>query len=96
MTKPLSPDLHICTIQAVEVEGMSCRAAAGRFGVAPSTAVELLRQMKARADIYHAAPGRGYHFTALNLMHSSKRNGGFQTSFSTSFLLLNRIGLNCD
>ena len=47
MTKPLSPDLRIRIIQAVEVEGMSCRAAAGRFGVAPSTVVELLRQWKA-------------------------------------------------
>jgi transposase len=46
MTKPLSPDLRIRIIQAVEVEGMSCRAAAGRFGVAPSTAVDLLRQWK--------------------------------------------------
>jgi transposase len=46
MTKPLSPDLRIRIIQAVEVEGLSCRAAAERFGVAPSTAVDLLRQWK--------------------------------------------------
>ena len=38
MTKPLSPDLRIRIIQAVEVEGMSRRAAAEHFGVAPSTA----------------------------------------------------------
>lgn len=48
MTKPLSPDLRIRIIQAVEVEGLSCRAAAERFGVAPSTAVDLLRQWKVR------------------------------------------------
>jgi transposase len=46
MTKPLSPDLRIRIIQAVEVEGMSCRAAPGCFGVAPSTVAELLRQWK--------------------------------------------------
>jgi transposase len=47
MTKPLSPDLRIRIIQAAEVEGMSRRAAAERFGVAPSRAVEVLRQWKA-------------------------------------------------
>ena len=46
MTKPLSPDLRRRIIKAVEVEGMSRRAAAERFGVAPSTAVELLHQWK--------------------------------------------------
>lgn len=35
-------DLRIRIIQAVEVEGMCRRSAAERFGVAPSTAVELL------------------------------------------------------
>jgi transposase len=42
MTKPLSPDLRLRIIRAVEDEGMSCRGAAGRFGVAPSTAIELV------------------------------------------------------
>jgi transposase len=43
MTKPLSPDLRVRIIRAVEDEGMSCRGAAGRFGVAPSTAIELVK-----------------------------------------------------
>jgi transposase len=43
MTKALSPDLRVRIIQAVETEGMSRRAAAERFDVAPSTAVELVR-----------------------------------------------------
>jgi transposase len=42
MTKALSPDLRLRIIRAVEDEGMSCRSAAGRFGVAPSTAIELV------------------------------------------------------
>ena len=58
MTKPLSPDLRIRIIQAVEVEGMSRRAAAKRFGVAPSTAVEVLRQWKA-TGAYEARPQGG-------------------------------------
>ena len=38
MAKPLSADLRLRIILAVEEEGMSRRAAATRFGVAPSTA----------------------------------------------------------
>jgi transposase len=47
MTKPLSLDLRRRIIRAVEKEGMSRRAAATRFDVAPSTVVELVRQWKA-------------------------------------------------
>jgi putative transposase len=43
MTKPLSLDLRCRVIRAVEEEGMSRRATATRFGVAPSTVVELVR-----------------------------------------------------
>jgi transposase len=50
MTKPLSLDLRRRIIRAVEEEGMSRRAAAARFGVAPSTAVELMRQWKATGN----------------------------------------------
>jgi transposase len=40
MTKPLSPDLRLRVVGAVDA-GMSRRAAADRFGVAPSAAVKL-------------------------------------------------------
>jgi putative transposase len=46
MTKPLSSDLRRRIIGAVEEEGMSRRAAAARFSVAPSTVIELVRQWK--------------------------------------------------
>lgn len=42
MAKPLSLDLRLRIVRAVEEEGMSCRGAASRFGVAPSTAIELI------------------------------------------------------
>ena len=42
MAKPLSSDLRLRIIRAVIDEGMSCRGAASRFGVAPSTAIELV------------------------------------------------------
>lgn len=45
MTKPLSDDLRVRLIDAVG-KGMSCRAAAGRFGVAASTAVKLVRRWR--------------------------------------------------
>jgi len=46
MAKPLSPDLRLRIIRAVEDEGMSCRGAASRFGVAPSTAIELVGEWR--------------------------------------------------
>ena len=46
MTKPLSLDLRRRIIHAVEEEGMSRWAAAARFGVAPSTVVEFVRQWR--------------------------------------------------
>jgi transposase len=42
MAKPLSSDLRLRIIRAVEDEGLSCRGAAIRFDVAPSTAIELV------------------------------------------------------
>src|SRR5450755_53489 len=42
MAKPLSSDLRLRIIRAVEDEGLSCRGAAVRFDVAPSTAIELV------------------------------------------------------
>ena len=71
MTKPLSPDLRIRIIQAVEVEGMSRRAAAERFGVAPSTAVELLRQWKATGT-YEARPQGGDRRSAPIEAHAAE------------------------
>jgi transposase len=46
MAKPLSSDLRLRIIRAVEDEGMSCRGAAGRFDVAPSTAIELVSEWR--------------------------------------------------
>lgn len=45
MTKPLSNDLRARLIAAVG-GGMTCRAAADRFGVAPSTAVKWVRRWR--------------------------------------------------
>ncbi len=45
MTKPLSNDLRVRLIDAV-AHGMSCRAAADRFGVAASTAVKWVRRWR--------------------------------------------------
>lgn len=45
MTKPLSNDLRERVIEAV-ASGASCRAAAGRFGIVPSTAVKWTRRWR--------------------------------------------------
>lgn len=52
MTQPLSDDLRRRVIRAVG-QGMSCRAAAERFGVAASTAVKLVRRWRTQGT---AAP----------------------------------------
>jgi len=71
MTKALPPDLRIRIIRAVEIEGMSCRAAAERFGVAPSTAVELLRQWKTTGT-YAARPQGGDRRSAPIEAHAAE------------------------
>ena len=53
MATPLSEDLRIRIIQAVE-GGMSRRAAAERFGVSPSSPVRFVSEWRRR----RATPGR--------------------------------------
>ena len=55
MSGPYSMDLRERLVHAVEVEGSSRRAAAKRFGVAASTAVEWLKRV---ATTGSAAPGQ--------------------------------------
>ena len=45
MGQPLSVDLRSRVLAAID-EGLSCRAAAARFGVAPSTAIRWLAQWR--------------------------------------------------
>jgi transposase len=45
MAKPLSEDLRLRVVQAVE-GGMSRRAAAERFGISPSSAVRFVREWR--------------------------------------------------
>ena len=49
MAQPLSMDLRSRVLAAVD-GGMSCRAAASRFGVAPSTAIRWQTQRRERGD----------------------------------------------
>ena len=71
MSKPLSLDLRRRIVRAVEEEGMSRRAAAARFGVAPSTAVELVRQWKATGNC-EARPQGGDRRSARIEAHSAQ------------------------
>ncbi len=57
MVRPLSNDLRKRLVEAVNC-GLSCRAAAERFDVAPSTAVKLLARWRATGS-YHALPQGG-------------------------------------
>jgi transposase len=50
MAKPLSEDLRVRIVQAVE-DGMSRRAAAERFGVSPSSAVRFAKEWGERGSV---------------------------------------------
>jgi transposase len=50
MGQPLSMDLRVRLLAAVD-GGMSCRAAAARFGVAPSTAIRWRAQRRDAGDL---------------------------------------------
>lgn len=56
MTKPLSQDLRRRVIQAIEA-GMSRRAAAARFGIAPSAAVKWHRLWRETGSVEPRAQG---------------------------------------
>jgi putative transposase len=55
MAKPYSMDLRERVVAAVLREGMSCHAAAARFGVAASSAIKWVRRVRETGS---AAPGR--------------------------------------
>jgi transposase len=59
MAKPLSEDLRVRIIQAVE-SGLSRRAAAERFGVSPSSAVRFVQEWRA-SGATRAKPQGGDH-----------------------------------
>ncbi|EJU12584.1 putative transposase [Sphingomonas sp. LH128] len=59
----LSMDLRTRLLAAVD-SGSSCRAAADRFGVAPSTAVRWRAQQRETGDIAPKAARRGYALAA--------------------------------
>ena len=56
MGQPLSMDLR-CRLLAAVDDGMSCRAAAARFGVAPSTAIRWQAQRRETGQFCPQAPG---------------------------------------
>jgi transposase len=55
MGKPYSQDLRERVVRAVEEEGLSRRAAAVRFGIEASTAINWVRRFRATGSV---APGR--------------------------------------
>ena len=65
MAKPYSMDLRGRVVRAVTVEGMSCHAAAARFGVSPSSAIKWVRRYRETGS---AAPSRmgGRHTKILS------------------------------
>jgi transposase len=66
MAKPLSEDLRVRVIRAVD-GGMSRRAAAERFGVSPASAVRFVREWRESGTTRAKGPGgdqRSHHIEA--------------------------------
>jgi putative transposase len=59
MGRPYSIDLRERVVHAVEVEGLTCREAAARFDIAPSTAGNWVRRLHETGDL--AAGQMGGH-----------------------------------
>lgn len=57
MGKPLSEDLRVRIIEAVENEGMSRRAAAVRFGVSASSAIRIVNDWRGSGKTRAKGPG---------------------------------------
>ena len=68
MARPYSMDLRERVVMAVTDEGMSCHAAAARFGVAASSAIKWVQRVR---DTGSAAPSRigGRRTRILSGMH---------------------------
>ena len=61
---PLSVDLRKRVVSAVGEEGMSCRAAARRFGVSFASAIRWVAALRERGSYAAAADGRRHAFAA--------------------------------
>ena len=59
MTRPFSNDLRHRVVTAVD-RGLSCRSAAGRFGIAASTAIKWVEQWRLTGD-FQPLPQGGDH-----------------------------------
>ena len=57
MAKPLSEDLRVRVIRAVETEGMSRHAAAKRFGISASSAVRIVGDWRKSGKTRAKGPG---------------------------------------
>jgi|SRR5665213_318554 len=55
MARPYSMDLRERAVRAVEIEGLSCRAAAARFNLGVSTVINWVRRLRERGSV---RPGR--------------------------------------
>jgi putative transposase len=55
MARPYSMDLRERAVRAVKIEGLSCRTAAARFGLAASTVIKWIKRVRQTGSV---RPGR--------------------------------------
>jgi transposase len=87
MPNPLSMDLRTRLIEAVERDGISLRAAAARFGVAPSSAVKWMQRHRKTGSV---APGKmnGHKPNILSGEHGTWLVERTQTDFTLRGLVV--------
>ena len=87
MPNPLSMDLRTRLIEAVERDGISLRAAAARFGVAPSSAVKWVQRYRKTGSV---SPGKmhGHKPSILSGGHSAWLVERTQTDFTLRGLVI--------
>src|ERR1700754_4231774 len=98
MARPFSDDLRERVVGAVTREGLSCRAAAQRFGIGISTAIDWVRRLRETGSVAPAQMG-GYKPRAICGAH---REWLIERCRSSAFTLrglvaeLKARGLNVD
>jgi transposase len=71
MAKPLSEDLRVRIIRAVEEEGMSRRAAAQRFGISASSAIRIVSDWRTSGKTRAKGPGGDQRSHRIEAHHAA-------------------------
>ena len=95
MGKPLSEDLRIRIITAVEKEGMSRRAAAARFGVSPASAIRIVNDWRQHGKTRAKGPGGDQRSHRIEAHHDAIMGAIASKPDITLVELADMLGTEC-